>query len=119
MTLLNPLILSAVWACLPNSECPELECAEACLQQAKQHQQQGQYSAAETLLRRAGKMSAEEGGAMLEALNQLAGVLFLKADYEEAEATIRHALRLQPQEEEQHDLKQAESLNTLAEILRA
>jgi len=49
---LSSLVLVAVWACLPNSECPELEETTACIQQAKQHQRLGQYDRAETLVRR-------------------------------------------------------------------
>lgn len=117
MTFLSPLILAAAWACLPNSECPELEETKGWMQQAKRHQQQGQYAAAESLFRRVLKTSTEEG-AIIETLHQLAGVLFLKADYAEAEATIRRALELNSQQD-RNDLKRAENLNTLAEILRA
>jgi hypothetical protein len=56
-------------------------------------------------LRRVLKTTAEEGRAMMEALNQLAGVLFLKADYAEAEVTVRRALDLNSQQAEQDDLK--------------
>jgi tetratricopeptide (TPR) repeat protein len=119
MIFLNPLMLAAAWACLPNSECPELEQTKAWVQEAKQLQQQGKYSSAETLLRRVLKTSANEGWAMIQVLNQLAGVLFLKADYCEAEATARYALDLNSRQAKRDDLKQAETLNTLAEILRA
>src|SRR4030095_13200102 len=119
MTFLSPLVLVAVWACLPNSECPELEEATAWVKQAKEHQKAGQYASAETLLRRAAQAAAEESRAMMDTLNQLAGVLFLKADYAEAEVTVRRTLELNSQHAEQDDLKQAEALNTLAEILRA
>ncbi len=119
MMFLSPLVLVAVWACLPNSECPEFEETTVCMQQAKQHQKLGEYDPAETLLRRVLKTTANESRAMLEALNQLAGVLFLKADYMEAEATVRRALELNSQQAERDDLKQAETQNTLAEILRA
>src|SRR5262245_20673187 len=122
MTFLNPLMLAAAWACLPNAECPEFEQTKAWVQEAKQHQQQGQYSSAETLLRRALETTATEGRALIEVLNQLAGVLFLKADYAEAEKTAQRALDLNSQQrkrDELDDLKEAETLNTLAEILRA
>ena len=62
MTILSPLVLVAVWVCLPNSECPEFEEASAWVQQAKDHQKAGQYAAAETLLRRVLKTNAAEGG---------------------------------------------------------
>src|SRR5688572_16761911 len=107
MTFLSPLVLVAVWACLPNSECPEFEEAAAWVQEAKEQQKAGQYAAAEALLRRVLKGTAEEGRALMEALNQLAGVLFLKADYTEAEATARRALELNLRQAEQDDLKQA------------
>ena len=71
MTFLNPLMLAAAWACLPNSECPELEQTKALVQEAKQLEHQGRYSSAETLLRHVMKTSAEEGRAMIEVLNQL------------------------------------------------
>ena len=119
MAFLNSLILAAAWACLPNSECPEFEQTKAWVQEAKQHQRQGRYSSAETLLRLVLESSAEEGRAMIEVLNQLAGVLFLKADYAEAEKTAQRALDLNSQQAKRDDLKQAETLNTLAELLRA
>src|SRR5258706_4945439 len=103
MTLLSPLLFAAVWACLPNSECPELGETKAWIQEAKQHRQQGRYATAETLLRRAITASAEGGRAMIEALNQLAGVLFLKADYVDAEATVRRALDLSAQQPQRDD----------------
>jgi tetratricopeptide (TPR) repeat protein len=119
MAFLNPLVLAAVWVCLPTSDCPELEETSVSIHQAKQHQQQGQYAVAETLLRQVLKTSAEESRDMIEALNQLAGVLFLKADYTEAEVIVRRALELNSRQAQPDDLKQAENLNTLAEILRA
>ena len=118
MTFLSPLVLVAVWVCLPNSECPEFEEASAWVKQAKEHQKSGQYASAEILLRRVLKTTAEESRAMMDTLNQLAGVLFLKADYIEAETVVRRALELNSQAD-QDDLKRAENLNTLAEILRA
>ena len=41
MMFLSPLVLVAVWACLPKSECPEFEEATAWVQQAKEHQKAG------------------------------------------------------------------------------
>ena len=119
MTFLSPLVLVAVWACLPNSECPEFEETNGLGATGEAASKAGQYASAETLLRRVLKTTAEESRAMMDALNQLAGVLFLKADYTEAEATVRRALELNSHQAEQDDLKQAETLNTLAEILRA
>ena len=78
MAFLNPLVLAAVWVCLLTSDCPELKETGVSIHQTKQHQQQGQYAVAETLLRLVPKTSAEESRDMIEALNQLAGVLFLK-----------------------------------------
>jgi len=118
MIFSHPLLLAVVWACL-TAECPESEDIRLWIQQAKRHQQEGQYSAAEVLLQRVLKASSEESRDMIDALTQLAGVLFLKADYTEAEAAALRALELGSQRRERRDLNRAENLNTLAEIFRA